>query len=381
MSWNFKDDFWFDVTFVYSSVADEVYLIGDFNGWKISNPFKMMPRENGGFSLSLPLSEGFYHYKFLVDGEYKRDDKNPHVGGVVGNSVMFVHMDPNMYCLRDQTVPLRTYYRQDWQGNELVTLLPELPPNIASFGLMQRKIFIYLPPSYYSLSQKYYPVVYAHDGQNLFSTPSGILPWGGWYLDEKLDHWWSAKSLPEFILVAIPNSDFVIIGNRQREYTSSDFQHYKDEPYVHFVKDVVKKEVDSNFRTLQGPSNTFTLGASLGGLVAFLLCLTLSDIFSCAICLSPAFWFVDSKNESVFTLVESIQKSNCRIYIDSGDGEADNKELVSEMAVMMYKQDWTTEDFMYYYDECKDMVPMGITHSEHVWRERVINGLKFAFCK
>lgn len=381
-SWNFKDDFWFDVTFVYSSsAANEVYLVGDFNGWKTSEVFKMVPRENGGFQMVVSLSEGYYHYKFLVDGEYKRDDKNPHVGGKMGNSVLFVHMDPNVYGIRDQVEPQRTYCRKNWQGKEMISLLLPVPPEIASFGILQRKIFVYLPLSYNDQPSKCYPVIYAHDGQNLFSTYDG-LAWGGWFLDEKLDKWWADEVLPEFILVAIPNSDYVNIGNRQREYTSSNLLQFKDEPYVRYVTDVVKKEVDTKFRTLQGPSHTFTLGSSLGGLMAFLLSVTLPNTFSSAICLSPAFWFVDSQNESAFTLIKKLGKSKCRIYIDSGDGEGDNKEIVCDMATLMLEHNWKSNaDFMYYYDKCKDSVPMGITHSECAWRERVIEGLKFALCK
>jgi enterochelin esterase-like enzyme len=382
-AWNFKDDFWFNVTFVYRLPANDVHLVGDFNGWKVSDSFKMsLNTEENIYQLTLPLSEGFYHYKFLVDGEYKRDVNNPHIGGELGNSIMFVHMDPNVYQLRHQYLPHRTYQRGNWDGRDICTLLPSIPPDLACFGILQRQIFVYLPPSYYDTPHKSYPVVYTHDGQNIFSGPEDAVPWGGWQLDERLDKWWSAGSIPEFILVGIPNSDFVIIGNRQREYSTTDIYNAQEEPYIRYVVEVVKKEIDDNFRTLPDPSNTFTLGSSLGGLVSFLLALSLPGVFSCAICLSPAFWFVDSKNQTVYTLVENLTHRRSRVYIDSGDGDGDNKEVVRDMASLLFECGWTPDhEYMYHYDECVNRVPLGVTHSEYAWRDRVINGLKFAFKK
>ena len=381
-TWCFKDDFWFNVTFIYRSVSVcEVYLLSDFNGWTKSDEYKMISSQDEPtlYQLTVLLSEGYYHYKFLVDGQYIRDEANPHIGGELNNSIMFVHMDPNVYGLRNQYPPERTYHRPNGDGSEFQVLLPSVPYSVSSYGILQRYIYVYLPPSYKTNPDKNYPVVYAHDGQNLFSSQQD-LPWGGWYLDAKLDHWWSEGHLPEFILVAIPNSDYVCIGNRQREYTSTDLLCASNDPYLCYIVEVIKPEIDKKYRTLTGPAHTFTLGSSLGGFISFLLPLSLPDVFSCGICLSPAFWFVDSHNRSAFTLIQDSHYKKTRLYIDSGDGEGDNKELVRDMAILLQECDWIPgEDFMYYFDQCKERVPLGVTHSEAVWRERVFLGLQFAF--
>ena len=382
MQWNFKDDFWFSVTFFYRGPAsDSVYLVGDFNGWKSRDEsYRMQVSDDGeGYCLTIPLSEGFYHYKFFVDGVMIRDHHNPHIGGQFGNSIMFVHMDPNVYGLRNQFPPFREYKRPYGNGSEFQVLNPILPPEIASYGTLQRLIFVYLPPSYFTNTDKHYPVVYAHDGQNLFSTPAeqGAPAWGGWYLDAKLDHWWTEGELPEFILVAIPNSDFICIGNRQLEYSAKDFRVLNEEPYVRYLIEVVKPHVDENYRTL--PTETHTLGSSLGGLISFLLPLCLPNIFKSGICLSPALWYVDNENQSCFTFLKQMKtKSNIKLYIDSGDGEADNKELVRDMNLALAENGWKEGiEYVYVFDECRERVPLGVTHSEAVWRERVKNGLIF----
>lgn len=377
--WNFKDEFWFNVTFIYRhSNKTEVYLLGDFNGWQKSAEYSMKwLKEGDGSSLTIPLSEGYYHYKFLVEGEYIKDNANPHVDNMYGNSIMFVHVDPNVYGLRQPVLPLqRLYIRPGWDGNELAYEHISIPHNIARFGVLKRPIFVYLPLSYNHAKDRHYPVVYAQDGQNMLSTSEG-LPWGGWCLDEKLDDWWSKNILPEFILICIPNSDYICIGNRQKEYTARDFYHLEDEPYVQYLVQVIKPVIDEKYRTLPGPSDTIALGASLGGLMSFLLTVCLPNVFSCGICLSPAFWFVDHNNRSAFELLNDIT-SHCRVYIDSGDGEGDNKELVRDMAYVLKERN-SSDDFLYYYDECKDSTPFGVTHSELAWRNRIIIGLKFAF--
>lgn len=380
-AWSFKDEFWFPVQFICQlHEKKEVFLHGDFNGWKSTEKYRMQFKD-GCYRLVLLLSEGYYHYKFFVDGIYERDEANPHVSGPFGNSIMFVHMDPNVYGMRNNMGMLeRSYCRPDWCGRELISEWFPLPSYIASFGILQRPLFVYLPHSYYSTPSKRYPVLYALDGQNLFSTNDG-LPFGGWYLDQKLDDWWSNEVLPEFILVAIPNSDYLCIGNRQKEYTARDFFALEDEPFVQYLLQVIKPKIDDNYRTLSDSSHTYILGASLGGLLAFLLQLSFPDTFSCAVCISPAFWFIDSKNESAFTAFKKRNHSKCKLYIDSGDGEGDNKELIREMSELFKESEKEDEklNLMYYYDQCKDKVSLNVTHAENVWRDRIIIGLKFAF--
>lgn len=381
MVWQRKDEFWFNVTFIYHGRdAKSVYLAADFCGWKMDE-HKMSPCDEG-FSVTLPLSEGFYHYKFYVDGNWVSDDCNPHRSGSYGNSIMFVHMDPKVYGIRPQHPPHRDYHRPHSDGSHFQVLCPELPPDIASHGILARLVFVYLPPSYFSDPGRRFPVVYAHDGQNVFSTPEhhGGPYRGGWYLDAKLDHLWSQGALPEFILVAVPNSDFVCIGNRTREYCTEQFSDTAHDPFIRYLTEVVKVDVDRRFRTLPDSQNTVTLGASMGGLLSFVLAMTHPQVFSCAICMSPSFWYVDKNNSTAFSLCKTAATPPCRLYIDSGDGEGDNMYETKLMNRSLLEAGWMAgKDFLYHREECRNRVDMGITHSESVWKERVHVGLQFAF--
>ncbi len=376
-TWSFKEDFWFNEMFVCRMhTQGKVYLVGDFNGWKDGKEeYKLLPCK-GGHCISVQLREGFYNYKFSVNGQFVRDTHNPHVSNEFDNSVKFVNMDPKVYGMRRPQPP------RNQAGARFIILNPDPPPELKVHGILKRPIFVYLPPSYHSSTDKRYPVVYAQDGQNLFSSSEGddTLPWGGWYLDTKLDWLWSQGTLPEFILVAIPSSDYVCIGNRQLEYTCRDMTQLGAEPYVRYVTEFLKSLIDSEFRTVVEESHM--LGASLGGLVAFLMTVGLPDspFKSCA-CLSPAFWFVDINNETCFTLVNKLTFADSdfpRVYIDSGDGEGDNRELVRDMAQLLESKGLKNgQEYTYVYDECMDRAPCGVTHSEWFWRVRVEQALKY----
>lgn len=402
--WKFRDEFWFNVTFIYRTSNTElaigrpssdgeqndtdgkcskgVYLSGDFNGWSTTK-HRMEPCPEG-YSITLPLSEGFYHYKFHVFGEWVRDHHNPHRGGCYDNSIMFVHMDPGVHGLRAQCPPHRDYHRPGADGTQFQVLCPEVPHDISSLGVLQRLVFVYLPPSYFSDESRRFPVVYMHDGQNVFSTPEHMGgPYrGGWYLDAKLDHYWSQGELPEFILVAVPNSDFVCIGNRTREYCTAEFDDAASDPYSRYLTEVVKKLVDNRYRTLSDAEHTVTVGASMGGLCAFVMALTHPHVYSRAICMSSSFWYADKNNHSAYSLVrkvaESDQRPSCKVYIDSGDGQGDNRYETKMMELLLEKSGWSRGvEFEYHLDECAGRVDLGITHSESVWRERVQRALQF----
>ena len=71
-----------------------------------------------------------------------------------------------------------------------------------------RTIHIYLPASYEKETQRRYPVLYLHDGQNIFSTggTNCAFGWGSWQLDKTADELARAQKMQEVIMVAVDNS-------------------------------------------------------------------------------------------------------------------------------------------------------------------------------
>jgi len=57
--------------------AREVYVVGDFNDWKIDDSSRMICN-NGTWNKRMKLKAGKYHYRFVVDGKWTEDIRNPY---------------------------------------------------------------------------------------------------------------------------------------------------------------------------------------------------------------------------------------------------------------------------------------------------------------
>ena len=172
---------------------------------------------------------------------------------------------------------------------------------------------VLVPPSYAERPDARYPVIYAHDGQSLWS--DSVDPFGGWDLDEALAELWSLGSVRELIVVAIETAD------RRVDWLSPVPDPHcgggAGEAYLRALVDRLKPHVDLTYRTRAEPASTAVMGSSLGGLHSFYAAWTRSDVFGTAICLSGSFWWADRWATRI------AGEGQCpvprpRMYIDSG---------------------------------------------------------------
>ncbi|MFH0762350.1 MAG: AAA family ATPase [Candidatus Omnitrophota bacterium] len=56
--------------------AKEVYLVGDFNEWRLDTTSRM-EQDNGAWKKTLGLKPGKYRYRFVIDGKWSEDSGNP----------------------------------------------------------------------------------------------------------------------------------------------------------------------------------------------------------------------------------------------------------------------------------------------------------------
>jgi hypothetical protein len=125
-----------------------------------------------------------------------------------------------------------------------------------------RDIQVYLPPSY-KASGRQYPVIYMHDGQNLFDPELSFA--GEWGVDETMER--LAPEGFEAIVVAIPN----MAGERSHEYSpwvDPRVGGGKGDAYLDFIVDTLKPQIDRRFRTERGRQHTGIVGSSMGGLIS-----------------------------------------------------------------------------------------------------------------
>jgi len=174
-------------------------------------------------------------------------------------------------------------------------------------GALDRDVYAYLPPSH-ALGDTRFPVLYLHDGQNLFD--DALAPNGEWQVDETMEE--LAREGIEAIVVGIPNAG----GRRAEEYVGDA----RDE-YLELVLDV-KRTVDATLATRADRGHTFVGGSSFGAMVSLAALLRHGDVFGGAALLSPAFWW----DATVYDEVRDAPFVPARLWMDVGDSEGDPPE-------------------------------------------------------
>jgi len=188
----------------------------------------------------------------------------------------------------------------------------------------KRQIRMYLPPDY-ATSGKRYPVLYMHDGQNLFDTTTAYA--GEWNVDETMNALAREGKL-ELIVVGIDNGQ----AKRMTELNPWDFPETgKGEGalYMDFVVKTLKPLIDTSYRTLPDRANTAIMGSSMGGLISHYAINQYPDVFSKAGIFSPAYWVGMDAIKFVGT---KPARADARLYLLMGSEEGGN--MVSNVQLM-----------------------------------------------
>jgi predicted alpha/beta superfamily hydrolase len=176
----------------------------------------------------------------------------------------------------------------------------------------RRDILVYLPSSY-AKSDRRFPVIYMHDGQNLFDPTTSFA--GEWGVDVALAK--APRRGRRAIIVGIPNTG----TDRIREYTPFVDDHVGGglgDAYLDFMLETVKPMVDAKYRTLPEPEHTGIAGSSLGGLISLYGFFRDPPRFGFAGVLSPALWIGGGE---IFRIVEAAPYVRGRIHLDIGTRE------------------------------------------------------------
>lgn len=218
----------------------------------------------------------------------------------------------------------------------------------------EHKLRVYLPPGYGENPLRTYPVLYMHDGKNLFFPEEAFLG-REWGVDATLTLLDQMNAVDQIVVVAIYSMD------RENDYTLPGYQRYGQS-----VVEEVKPRIDATFHTKSDPGSTAVMGSSLGGVASFYMAWEWPHIFGTAACLSSTFSSQDNLIERVLTE----PKRDIQIYIDSG-WPGDNYEVSLAMAVALIERGYEFgRDVMHY------AFPLA-EHSEPAWRERMHLPLQF----
>jgi predicted alpha/beta superfamily hydrolase len=234
----------------------------------------------------------------------------------------------------------------------------------------QRDLIVYTPPGYGDQPERRFPVLFLHDGQNLFDGSTSFIPGQDWHVGQTADHGIRAGSVAPLIIVGMYNTQA-----RIREYTPTRVPKLgggRADSYAKFLIEEVKPFVDREYRTLSGSPRTGIGGSSLGGLVSLYLGLKHANIFGRIAALSPSVWW----NQLVIHRFAraAVVEPRPRIWLDIGTREGPRiAQEVERFRDVLVEKGWQLERDLHY-----ERIE-GAEHNEAAWAERVGPFLQFLY--
>lgn len=235
-----------------------------------------------------------------------------------------------------------------------------------------RDVIVYLPPGY-SVEQFHYPVLYLHDGQNLFDPTTAFLG-NDWGLGLLADGLIRAGEIQPLIIAGIYN---------RGEKRALDYTPVRDAQgngggaaaYGRWIREHLKPFIDHRYRTLAGPLHTGLGGSSLGGLVSLYLGLRNPETFGKLLVMSPSVWWA---GRAILKTVGNLRnKAPVKIWLDIGTCEGRTPAIgvkdAAELCRLLVRKGWRLgEDLTYL--EAEDAA-----HDEKAWAARMPRALRFLF--
>ncbi len=336
-----------------------IFLASNLNDWKSNdNSFEFKKNAEGFYVLTIPYQTQKIEYKVTLGSwDNAETDKN-------GNSIANRILEENE---KEKNVELVI---QGWSKpkERIHTAASNVKILSENFNIPQlkttRKIWIYLPPDY-ETSQKKYPVIYMHDGQNLFDDFTSFS--GEWSVDETLNEIFK-ETRQSAIVIGIDNGG----DKRLAEYSPWNNEKYKTKGegdlYIEFLAKTLKPYIDKTYRTQKQSSKTIILGSSMGGLISLYGSVKYPNVFGKAGIFSPAFWFVSQDLDKYLNINKSNLK-NSKFYFVAGKNE--DETMVPEIEVVdsiLLKKSVPKKNIIVKIDEDG-------THSESYWRRELKNAL------
>jgi predicted alpha/beta superfamily hydrolase len=303
---------------------------------------------------------------------------------------------PNYHVSPGQTVDVWPHFTT--KTGQVQTLIAAFHSNVLNDD---RAIYAYLPPSYQENTEATYPVVYMHDGQNLWAALPQLAFSGTWNVDTAFDTasqtgacssggviGWGAQPLgatpttcngdsdctagqgcatfPEAIVIGIAND-----ANRIYEYTPTVDPTQTSlgaaggaDSYLQMIVTELKPTIDKTLRTRPDVASTAMAGSSLGGLVTAYAGLKHPDVFGRIAAISPSSWW---DSDVIVNDVKATPAAPARplvVYVDSGQGTADDESDTDQLAAAYVALGYVDGT------NFRHVIQPGAQHAETYWAQR-----------
>lgn len=264
--------------------------------------------------------------------------------------------------------------------------------NFPSDHVQPRNLSIYLPAGYSADGDETYPVIYAHDGQNLFEPGRS---YGGveWQLDETATALFAGDAVRPAIIVGIWNTNERwqeyapqkaierLTGDMASDWLGTELPELKGDAYLRFITQELKPYIDTTYRTQTDAENTLIMGSSMGGLISLYAVAEYPDTFSRAAAVSIHWPLADPGSTisaqadavmQAYLETSGIDPAKHEIWFDRGTEALDATYAPHAQAMEAWfrAQGWT-EDRAIFRDY------PGTDHSEGAWADRADQILTF----
>ena len=234
----------------------------------------------------------------------------------------------------------------------------------------QRELIVYTPPGYADQAARRFPVLYLHDGQNLFDGATSFIPGQDWHVGQTADECINAGEVEPLIIVGMYSTKA-----RVREYTPTHVPKLgggRADRYAKFLIEEVKPLVEREYRILSGAQHTGIGGSSLGGLVSLYVGLKHCTIFGKIAALSPSVWW---NHLVIHRFVESVHvEPRPRTWLDIGTREGPRiVQDVERFRDVLLRKGWRLGHDLHY-----ERIE-GAQHNEAAWAQRVRPFLRFLY--
>lgn len=328
----------------YHAPADPVFLAGSFNNW---NPGHESFRLNEN-KLTIRLPAGKHEFKF-TKGSWSTVESAA-AGAAVPNRQVVLESDTTIL------IHIEHWSDRFPAAAPVHTAGPQVQVLDSSFYMPQlgrsRRVWVYLPEDYHRTRKKY-PVLYMHDGQNVFDAATSFS--GEWGVDEALDSL-SAVWGPA-IVVAIDHAG----QKRLNEYAPFDGDRFgkgEGDAYLSFLVHTLKPFVEKKYRVKKCRKYRAIAGSSMGGLISFYALLRYPKVFGAAGVFSPAFWINPQIKEQIPAKADKVKS---RIFFYAGKEEG--PEMVPDLLAVLQLMSRHSKARM------TSVIRTDGTHSEAAWRK------------
>lgn len=290
-------------------LSESIYLAGNFNNWNPADAaYKLTSLGNFRYRITLTLPNNTAMQFKFTRGDWATVETS--AAGIDIANRTATYQDGASLALTVENWHDIGSATHTLTGNcGVLNLSFPLTPQLAG----TRRIWLYLPPDYTTNTAQNYPVLYLHDGQNMFDVATSFS--GEWGIDEAME---SIGCAPKAIVVGIDNGG----ATRLDEYsywTNPSYGGGNGANYMRFIVENLKPYIDAHYRTLPDAAHTGILGSSMGGLISYCGAMEYQEVFGKVGVFSPSFWF--SNQVLPFTQQQG-KRGNSKFYFVCGQNES-----------------------------------------------------------